>query len=213
MTAAIKRKRGFTLTEIALVLSILGIVIGGIFYAASTANSRVLVNQASDELNQIMFNMRSYYSGRVTTFAALNASRALNSTASAGDFTYYTPLHRNAGIFPRELVIGTVVNNPWNLASAANTIQTSLAGSVGNPVRFAVSYSNLSTEVCTEMVAKNSLPGDSGLTSLTVTITSGVGPVITTFTGVQLPVSPTAAATACDGTSTATVDWYYNLVK
>src|SRR6185312_13960167 len=124
-----QRRRGFTLTEIVLVLAMVGLIIGAVFAAASVVHYRVNLNQASDELNMIASNIRSLYAGQDVSFANLNSNpsgnnRPLNAPPSASDFTFYTPIFVQQGAFPIEMLsprpaagrnpcLGAAASNPW----------------------------------------------------------------------------------------------------
>ncbi|HEU0117105.1 MAG TPA: type II secretion system protein [Alphaproteobacteria bacterium] len=208
MSGAAQKRRGFTMVEIAIVLGVVGLIIGAIFTASSHVRYKMQVNDASNELSQISINIRNYYSGRQTSYAALNGARALNATPSAADFTYYTGLFNaaTANIFPSEMIAGGFVNNQWSQV-AANTAQAALAGSAGNPVQYVIEYNNLAQGPCTDLVVGNSL-ADRTTALVKVVVT---GSAATTFSGTSLPVSPIPAGTACNAASTNIVDWYYSL--
>ncbi len=56
-----KKARGFTLTEMALVLLIVGIILGAIWVAAGHVQTKVYINQTIQEVNQIAKNVRGMY--------------------------------------------------------------------------------------------------------------------------------------------------------
>lgn len=66
--ADVIHSRGFTLTEIAIVLGIIGSVLGGIWYAASMALEHRRVTRAVAQINTIITNFRSIYSGHRVDF-------------------------------------------------------------------------------------------------------------------------------------------------
>jgi len=55
--------RGFTLTEMAIVLGVVGIVLGGIWAASSSVNDKQKANKAAQEVAIITQNMRSVLFG------------------------------------------------------------------------------------------------------------------------------------------------------
>jgi type II secretory pathway pseudopilin PulG len=58
------RTRGFSLTEIAIVLGVAGIVIGGIWTIARSAMESMRVQEAEQELTIVVQNIRDYYAGQ-----------------------------------------------------------------------------------------------------------------------------------------------------
>jgi len=209
----VKHRRGFTLVEIGIVLAIIGSLLGAIYTAASTVAYRVKINRASDELSLIVGNVRSLYASRNT---AWNAS--VPTSPSPSNFNFYTTTFALAKVFPAEMVNGMgIVNNPWNFGPATNTVMASLysvTGDITTPVEFIVRFTNLSNEVCADMVVRNSTPGqdkNSGLQQIIIT-----GTTVTTLPNAfyKLPVTPVAISSTCDNGASATgniVDWYYIL--
>jgi len=58
------RRRGFTLTELAIVLGVVGIIIGGIWSAAGNTNEARKESDALTELQIILQNMNNLFQGR-----------------------------------------------------------------------------------------------------------------------------------------------------
>jgi prepilin-type N-terminal cleavage/methylation domain-containing protein len=215
-----KTKRGFTLLEIAIVTGIVGAILAALFAAATTVEYRVSLNQASDDINLIAGNVRSYYAGQNTSFSALAPPAAVTTTS----FCTYTIRFLADNIFPSDMVTKTgavsLSNHPWSQttttcgASAIGSVNVSLVGTANNPVQFVIRFVNVPAEACTDLITRNSLPGrDTGLTQIQVQ-PSGAAAAPAPIT--QLPISPTAAATACAGSGVAagtlyTIDWYYNV--
>src|ERR1700733_11494350 len=91
-----RRRGGFTLTEIALVFGVMGLVIVSIWWASAGVGQNVRLNQAADELQQINTNVRALYAGQNVSYANLNAVHALSTPplavpSLAGTFCFYTP--------------------------------------------------------------------------------------------------------------------------
>jgi prepilin-type N-terminal cleavage/methylation domain-containing protein len=191
-------RRGFTLTEVGIVLGIIGIVIAAIFAAASVAQYRIQLNQGVDEISLITGNMRSLY-------ASQNAS-----AVGSQSFAVVTPILIQQSVFPQEMLTTagatTVADNPWDQTAPGGSAQIQIvAAAGGTPSQFAVRYLNIPADVCADLLVRNSLPsaapGLSGLQQIQVNGTA-VAP---------LPISPIAAATACPEGATYTIDWYYTL--
>jgi prepilin-type N-terminal cleavage/methylation domain-containing protein len=218
-----KRKRGFTLLETAIVMAIIGAIIGLLFSVAYLTQSKVNINQAADELNQISQNVRGLYAGRNTSYAALGP---LNLIATAADFVKFTPTFVQQNVFPYEMLVpsatlgvtpclGTVANNPWNYVpgacggAALGSVQLALAGSAATPVQFVVRYTGINDAVCADLVAHNSLPGRAtGLTQIQINGAVG-GIAYSTLT--PMPISSPVATALCTAGNTNVIDWYYNL--
>lgn len=62
-----KQKRGFTLTEIAIVLGIIGLILGAIWVAASAVYNNIRVSHANTQILQLAQGIRSLYSTSSTT--------------------------------------------------------------------------------------------------------------------------------------------------
>ena len=87
-------KRGFTLTELAIVLGVVGLLLGAIWSAASIVHFNYQVNQAEREILIISRNIRALYPGN----AQFSSPGVENSTI--------TQKWVNAGVFPPETLTG-----------------------------------------------------------------------------------------------------------
>ena len=188
------RKAGFSLLEVAVVLFISGAVFAAIFTTVSLSMHKTLVNQAVDEIGVTANNIRGYYTGvPIPTL-----------TACPVDFTA-TPTLISTQVFPKEMIGGGVVNNPFNPNATTATALAALCKGT-NVTEFVVRYTTLPKDGCTDLILRNSLPGsDTGLVGIYVNATS-VG--ILGNTTKPLPVSPVDASTACSSASNS-IDWYY----
>ena len=83
-----RRQRGVTLIELALVLGVAGLIIGGIWAAASVAHEARKVNETVDQVRQIVENIRTRY---------LTANQI-----PPQDFTNFTQTVAAANVFPAE---------------------------------------------------------------------------------------------------------------
>jgi len=208
-----KKKSGFTLLEMAIVMAITGTVIGVLFAASSVVQYRIYVNESVDVLGQINVNMHNAFAGRATSFAALGPP-------AVPDFlqTSFTDTFISQGIVPNDMLTpqvppgtpppaGTIANNPWNTGSAIGTIFLSLIGAAGNPVQFAVRYTNIGADACADLLVRTSLPGrETTLTRI------DVGGNTFTSTAQQLPIDTITASGACPTAGAPfTIDWYFNL--
>src|ERR1700685_3788359 len=100
------KKRGFTLTEIAIVLGIIGLILGAIWVAAAAVYTNMRVARSSQELLQITQAVRSLYATSTTT------------GVTTGDGSPMTTSLIPAGVFPNDSLptgeTSLTVNAPWN---------------------------------------------------------------------------------------------------
>lgn len=93
--------RGFTLTEVAIVLGVFGIVLAGIWAAAGAVYETMRVNKTTQQLQLIVQNMRNYYASRQIVGGSQN--RDTN-----------TAMLVNARIFPRDMLNNAnMPESPW----------------------------------------------------------------------------------------------------
>jgi len=163
--------RGFNLIEAAIVLGIVGLVIGGIWVAASAVQSNVRKNDASRALIQIVQNVRAMYTGQPAPASATG----INSLAI------------EAKAIPADFVKGTAILNPWN-----GQVNIALVQSGSEVDSIEVQYASMPRDVCIELTSRNtSLSADLGLTRLTV-VNGSSTVTVTTF-----PFTPAQASTTC----------------
>jgi prepilin-type N-terminal cleavage/methylation domain-containing protein len=105
-----KEERGFTLTEIAIVLGIIGLILGAIWVAAAAVYTNMRTSKTTTELLDIVQNMRAMYatSGVVDPTADMTFASGLQAAKA---LTYI-----QGGIFPADTINagGTGVQDPWN---------------------------------------------------------------------------------------------------
>jgi prepilin-type N-terminal cleavage/methylation domain-containing protein len=190
-------QRGFTLTEIAVVLLVISSIIGGIFAVISSIHYRQKINQGSEAIGTIVTNMRALYAGQnLGALTVQNFSSALEQQFS----------NPNTAVFPADMacVIGgaTYSCNPWDRTTVNGSAQISIVA--GTPRQFILRYAGITAEVCADLLVRNSAPGaDTGLQQIVVGATN--------YSGAQLPVTPANAASACPVGATYTIDWYFKL--
>jgi prepilin-type N-terminal cleavage/methylation domain-containing protein len=118
---AAKRKRGFTLTEIAIVLGIIGLILGAIWGAASAVYSNKHIADSEQAITAAAQAVRSMYANQTGGFAAggsilvpgmlntswVNSSGAYSNpfavTTTANSWTYITSGGAGSTIFGIEL--------------------------------------------------------------------------------------------------------------
>ena len=171
---------GFTLTEVAIVLGILGIILAAVWLAANAVYSNQRLNKASTQILAIEGKLQ-------TVFQNQNAFDTAATTAS-----YIT-----MGLFPADMVqSATVVQNGWR---GAVTIKPVTVGTIAG-AGVEITYDGLPADECTQLIL--SLGGIGRQTNL---IGIKGGPAGSTYpeTTTSFPVSAATAAGYCPTTSNA----------
>jgi prepilin-type N-terminal cleavage/methylation domain-containing protein len=131
-------RRGFTLTELAIVLGIAGIVFAGIWAAAAAVSENNRINEAVQDLQTISGNMDTLYeSHKLPCAASVMTSNAVS-----------------AGVIPSSMLIGAAgaactaggVQQPWSTASGDFAIYSDLLGAATQ--NFRVSFYNVPLGGC-----------------------------------------------------------------
>jgi type II secretory pathway pseudopilin PulG len=178
-----RRQKGFSLVEAAIVLGIIGVVIGGIWVAAAAVQTNLREATASQGLLQIVQNVRGLYMGQAAT-ATADITADLVTIQS----------------IPADLLQGTAARTPWSTA-----ITVLLDNSSGIVDRFSVAYAGIPRGSCAELVARNTnISVGMGLVSIVVN--GGAATTLTTF-----PVAPNTAIAACASASSNSITWLYSL--
>ena len=181
----IRRKKGFSLIEAAIVLGIVGLVIGGIWVAASAVQTNLRESTASQGILQVVQNVRNLYYGQ--TVSATTTGTGLQTTLVS------------AGVFPGDMLQGSTPKNPWNGAVQINISDTSNG-------YFTVYFATIPQSSCIELISQNTNIS-SGIGLVNVIVDDGTAATISTF-----PISPaTAAGSGGCGAATNNVTWTFNL--
>ena len=188
---SIRRRRaaqkGFNLIEAAIVLGIVGLVVGGIWVAATSVYANLRSKSATDQLLAIAQGVRALY------------ATSANMANTAADVT---ALMAQANVLP-----GDVLTTARSAATSANTVNpwNGLVGVVGNAAAnatsFAVIYSNVPSAACVDFVLRNvGTSHDTGMSNVYYGATGAVN----ALPGANIAVAPGAAITlvntqtACD---------------
>lgn len=188
--AALKQ-RGFTLTEIAIVLGIIGLILGAIWVAAASVYSNMRVSKAQGQILTIVQNIRSLYATSTLT----------NETA----FAEMTATVRAAGVFPSDMLSGTATQSPWATAVQVYNETRTVAGDA-----FSIVYNDIPTAACISLVTSLSGNGrDPGLFH----VGYAAGASTAALSATTLPVSAGTAAgnTACGSGATPDLRIGFNL--
>ncbi|NTU76216.1 MAG: alpha/beta fold hydrolase, partial [Alphaproteobacteria bacterium] len=179
-----RRRRGFSLTELAIVLCVAGMIVGGIWAAASYVTERVRRSQAADQVMIVVGNIRSLSQGRANI---------------SGSFDALTNSLINNGAIPNDMILNHAAapplraNHPWGAVGVDGTALAAGGFAVGgNSVAdptlqtFIVEFRGLNLGACMDLAARVSgTSGPSGLTGVTINGTAMTLPV--------LPISTTLA--------------------
>jgi prepilin-type N-terminal cleavage/methylation domain-containing protein len=212
------KKRGFTLTEIAIVLGIIGLILGAIWVAAAAVYTNMRVARSSQELLSITQAVRSLYATSTVTGVAAS-----------------TPMTANlipAGVFPNDsLTAGTSggppANAPWN--GGFITVYSDTITNAGDA--FTVQFEGVPPQGCINLLVSATGTGrDPGMVSaggnplaaqpagayagLAAADLYSAGTNQTAFTSATPGVSVTTAATDCNGGAAkpfATVNFTFRL--
>lgn len=187
-----RAKRGFSLIEAAIVLGVVGLVIGAIWTAAANMYESHKVNKTVEGVLEIVRNIQNLVS----------VSDALNIGVPI------TPSLIKADTFPKDWVQGNVVNHPFN----GNTLI------MNKGTDFAVRLYEVPPSACVKLTVRLSsigaMMGSRGDGSYA---RSSLGYIASTGTGSALylsnfPVSTTQARPFC-GNMKATMEFGYNYTR
>jgi type II secretory pathway pseudopilin PulG len=178
-----KSKRGFNLIEAAIVLGVVGLVIGGIWVAAAAVQQNLREADASKGLIQIVQNVRNLYYGQTPTATATITTDLIASNAIPANFVSNS----------------TTAVNPWN-----GSVAVRITGASFDQIQ--IDYVSVPKSSCISLVSKNTnISTGTGLASIIIDATTGgTDATVTTF-----PLTPTTAATNCGTTNTIT--WQFGL--
>jgi Tfp pilus assembly protein PilE len=142
VTAETTRRRGFTLTEAAIVLGIVGLILGAIWVAAAAVYNNMRVQKANTAL--------------LTAAQTVRSLHATQNAIAAGTEDQWVA----AGVWPTDWVRGTTSVGPWG--TTGNTI--SLGFSVVSGDAFKVVLTGVPAAACIDLLVRNTGAGrDSGL--------------------------------------------------
>jgi len=111
-----RKQRGFTLTEIAIVLGMMGLVLGAIWTAASSVYTNQRSLHGATAVMQVAQGVRALFgSSNTTGYAAA---------------TVMTPTLLSAGVIPTDLINGAVINGPFTSGSLGVVATSDGAGFV-----------------------------------------------------------------------------------
>jgi prepilin-type N-terminal cleavage/methylation domain-containing protein len=182
-----KKKRGFTLTEIAIVLGIIGLILGAIWVAAAAVYNNLRVSKATTELLSVTQAMRSLYATQTTV--------AANGTPITLDLI-------RANVFPTDALDtgapsnAANVNAPWsNSHILVYATQDPNAGSAAGD-SFQVVFSNIPQSGCISLATNSTGAGrDAALVS--VSFAGGVNAAVMPVAATAFPINVVTATAGC----------------
>ncbi len=190
--AAARKKKGFNLIEAAIVLGVVGLVIGGIWIAAAAVMEEWKVRKTVTDVETIARNIKNLIS--VTD---RNAIIAANGGASLN----IAPTLYNSGIFPTDWISGGTVKNPFG----GNVSVVLLSGSA----RYEIWLYNVPQSTCPKLVVALSVAGSNEDDLKRTVYDLVVYPSNTVFS--TLPISLSAAIAACSASTNTVIPNYYLL--
>jgi prepilin-type N-terminal cleavage/methylation domain-containing protein len=197
-----KTKQGFTLTEIAIVLGIIGLILGAIWVAAAAVYSNMRTSKTTTELLHIVQDVRAMYatSGTVDGGADMSGFQVQSGKA----LTYI-----QAGMFPTDSLnaVGanaTSAEDPWggyiNVKAATNQIAND---------SFQVSFDKVPQSACISIITGTTGTGkDPGL----IGVSNGAsGTVPTAVANTVMPVAASTAQTTYCAAATQSIGFTFTL--
>jgi prepilin-type N-terminal cleavage/methylation domain-containing protein len=206
-------RSGFSLMELAIVLGVFGLILGGLWSIVSTVKENVRRERAFEQTILIVKNIRAYY-------------QALPNIS--GSYASLTPVLATNGIIPFEMLRSRtaatlLVDHPWGtttpggavLAGGGVQVCDNTPANCTGPAAdssaqtFAVRFNGLSYGACINLLARLSSPaGPPGLVNIVVN--SGT-PYLNTA-GNGLPVSMVWSDANCSTAKTGnTLDFIFRL--
>jgi len=196
--AAARRKRGFNLIESAIVLGVVGLVIGGVWVAAAATKESMKV---TDTINGVLFISR-------------NVQRIISNrdAASLPDDTVLDSTLIGVQAFPSNWVSGNTIKHPFG-----NQI-TVLNRNDGGPLRFRIDLLQIPKATCITLItrmsgiarAPNRLEDRTDI-ALAYVAVNWPSPTLDTT---SFPVSLSAANAACNVSSnTVSFGFTYTLIN
>jgi Tfp pilus assembly protein PilE len=174
--ATVSREAGFNLIEAAIVLGIVGLIVGGIWAAASSAYENMRQQAASKNLLSFAQAIRGYYA---------NSGAATISTTMSDAITQ--------GLVPADMRQGTTAAaSPWATPVTLGT------GAIVGVNTFGILFSGLEQSTCINLINRNTnSAGGAGLIAV-----AGTATMPTTLSSFPLPATGAGSSTALCATVT-----------
>jgi type II secretory pathway pseudopilin PulG len=179
-----RKLRGFTLTEAAIVLGIVGLILGAIWVAAAAVYNNLRVSTTSNQLLQIAQSVRSIHA----------ASTVVDPNITA-------LMVAQAGGMPRDMVADTdgdgAVDTVSDVWGGTVTVDAAAIDGVAN-AGFTVTFANVPQGACSDLLVRNTGQGgrDSGLRQ------AGIAGALADIpnTGISISTATSACVSATNNT-------------
>jgi len=187
-----QRQAGFSLIELAIVLGVVGVVMGGIWVVVGKVQQMARVKQTVEQVITLKKNVRDYYQSR-----ACIPGDGVQTAALIGA----TP-----PVFPREM-LDTVAGAAFDAWNGNVTVESSVIAVGACTFLYTLTFTTLPPDICAQLVPQLTAAGEAarGLTSAAIN-----GVALT-----ALPPNPTAiignANGQCGQNATARVALTYKL--
>lgn len=215
--------RGFSLIEAAIILGVIGLIVGAVWVVGSKVQRSTEITAAGDQLQIIVDNVRGLYLNQRQM--TVDNTQAIVNGAACGAANFTSRLSC-LGVFPADITGGP--GNPafhtWDQATAGGSVVVTprdINLNIAAAESFGVQFLNLPVDVCTEMASRYTTPDQAYNLKAVVFFAAGGGvqTVYATPSGVPdwtlgntrptLPVPPPQAVTECETASA--VEWIYGL--
>lgn len=181
-----RKLRGFTLTEAAIVLGIVGLILGAIWVAAAAVYNNLRVSTTSNQLLQIVQAVRSI-NATSTTVPGLNGTAGATLIAQAGGIPSDMVTRDAAGAV-------TAVRDVWG---GPLEIDSATIGGIAD-AGFTVTFNTVPQSACSDLLVRNTGQGrDSGMREALAN-----GALVAAFPG-SVGVTVAQAVGACNLTGAA----------
>ncbi len=144
-------RQGFTLTEMAIVLLIAGVVLAAVWTAVQRGWDNYRFYRATQEFLKVTQNIREFYMGAANLPAAGNITVALDGSGASA-------VNAPTGLFPQEMrripsTAGQPIDNPFDssLVGGSVLVQGSCPGTTALPC-FRVQFLGLTQSVCARLL-------------------------------------------------------------
>lgn len=179
--------RGFSLTELAVVLGLVGVVTGAIWVAASAVYRNARIKTASDQMGQIAQNVRALHALQTTIDAAVTQTQWIAH-----------------GVFPADMVVGTggsaTTLNRWGGVTRVDVANVNGTNGDG----FIVSFGAVPQSDCIDFVVRNAGQSrDTGLVGVTASQGNGAS-AGTSNNSLTFPLNATTVTGICQYTGVGT---------
>lgn len=190
--AAARKKRGFNLIESAIILAVIGLVIGGIWAASTGFYEDHKVSKTIQDIDVAARNIQNIIS--------------ISDSANIGNGTGITALVRDSGAFPAGWVKGSSIKNPFG----GNVSLSNYYGATYN--NFNIQLFGIPRSACIKLIVKISSVRDmaetqkvrGAWTRIQANVTFPPSSDFSTF-----PISTSSADTACHQEEDNSIYIYY----